>query len=71
MILTVIFRDDAPVIHVGGSPAYRSIRIELTPEQETKIRAAPPGPWGKSSSEDIDKCFIEPAPAPQTDRGEG
>lgn len=34
MILTVIIRDDAPFSCVGDCPSYRTVRIELTEQQE-------------------------------------
>jgi|HubBroStandDraft_4_1064222.scaffolds.fasta_scaffold382929_5 hypothetical protein len=36
-ILTVIIRDDAPMIHCGDSPSYRTLRIALTEEQINEI----------------------------------
>ena len=61
MILTVILRNDSPMIHCGDSPSYRSVQIELTPEQCEMIKPR----WTGSSSgadeyEGISKAFIEP-----------
>ena len=35
--LTVIFRDDSPMIHCGDSPSYRTVQIELTSEQKKAL----------------------------------
>ena len=53
-ILTVIIRNDAPLIHCGDSPTYRSIRIILTDEQRQKMV------FDKQQYEAISQCFIEP-----------
>lgn len=63
--LTVIFRDDGP-IYVGGSPAYRSVSIQLTQEQREQLSlrgwqscfGAGRGP--ERYNESIDRAFIEP-----------
>lgn len=58
--LTVIIRNDAPMIHCGDSPSYRSVQIALTEEQMQKLRlnyAHSSG--GNDFHEDISKCFIE------------
>ena len=36
-VLTVIIRDDSPVIHCNDVPSYRTVRIELTTEQIDRI----------------------------------
>ena len=51
-ILTVIIRDDSPIIHCGDSPAYRSIKIELTPEQQEQVNRM-------GELEYVSKCFVE------------
>ncbi len=61
-ILTVVIRDDSPMIHCGDSPAYRSVQIELTDEQLARIGLR----WTYSSGsndyyEEISRCFIEPS----------
>ncbi len=33
MKLTVILRNDSPMIHCGDSPSYRSVQVDLTPDQ--------------------------------------
>lgn len=35
--LTVVIRDDAPMIHCGDSPSYRTVRLELTEEQRAAL----------------------------------
>jgi len=35
--LTVIIRDDSPMVNCGDSPAYRSVQIELTEEQVKRL----------------------------------
>jgi len=61
MKLTVIFRDDGPMIHCGDSPAYRSVQINLTPEQCAAITPRKTGSnGGRDEYEEISKAFIEP-----------
>jgi len=47
MVLTVILRDDSPMIHCGDSPAYRSVRVDLTPEQVAAIAPRKTGSTGR------------------------
>lgn len=35
--LTVIFRDDGPMICCGDSPSYRTVRVRLTEEQREAL----------------------------------
>ena len=59
--LTVIFRDDGPMIHCGDSPIYRSVQVELTPEQQERLKPRPSYMAGTTQYyEAISKCFIEP-----------
>lgn len=51
-ILTVIIRNDAPMIYCGDSPSYRSIKIKLTAEQHEQFKHI-------DKLEQISKCFIE------------
>lgn len=37
MKLTVIIRDDSPLIFCGDSPSYRTVVIELTADQKKAI----------------------------------
>ena len=60
-VLTVIIRDDAPMIHCGDSPTYRSVSIQLTNEQIAMIALRNTHHCnGKDHFEEISKCFIEP-----------
>jgi hypothetical protein len=67
--ITVIFRDDSPVIHYGDSPSYRTQVINLTPEQRDLITPKCTGTsFGNNIFESISKCIIEPTnPAPTED----
>lgn len=59
--LTVIIRDDSPMCYAHDSPAYRSVTIELTPEQIKKLALKEVWRSGLSSQhEKISQCFIEP-----------
>ncbi len=59
--LTVILRDDGPMIHCGDSPSYRSVQVELTPEQWEQIKPRISYTTaGTNYFEEISKCFIEP-----------
>lgn len=58
--LTVIIRDDAPMIHCGDSPSYRSVRIELTEEQRRQAAmSATSSSGGTWHFEQISKCFLD------------
>lgn len=59
-LLTVIIRNDGPMIHCGDSPSYRSVQIELTDEQVRKLELRCTGSTaGSPEYEEISKCFIE------------
>lgn len=59
--LTVIIRDDSPMIFCGDSPTYRSVQIELTEDQVNSITLKYTSSSGKDDFyEEISKCFIEP-----------
>ena len=61
MVLTVILRDDSPMTHCGDSPAYRSVRVDLTPEQVAAIAPRKTGSTGRQEEyESISRAFIEP-----------
>ena len=61
MKLTVILRNDSPMIHCGDSPSYRSVQIDLTPEQCESIKPRWTGSSGGTDEyEEISKAFIEP-----------
>ena len=60
-ILTVIFRDDSPMIFCNDSPTYRSIQIELTQEQTELLNPKCVGIHnGNKIYEAISKVFVEP-----------
>ena len=60
MRLTVLLRNDAPMIFAGDSPSYRTVTIELTEEQAQKITLKY---CGKSPNgdihEEISRCILE------------
>jgi len=59
-LLTVIIRDDGPMIFVGGSPSYRRVTLRLTREQQKKLRLYYVGhSGGNEYYETVDRCFIE------------
>lgn len=61
--LTVVIRDDSPVIHCGDCPTYRSVRLRLTAEQLALLHLRWVGISGGSDYfESISKVFIEPIP---------
>lgn len=37
--LTVIFRNDAPMVHCGDCPQYRTVQVLLTPEQRSQLKS--------------------------------
>lgn len=51
--LTVVIRDDIPMIQCGDSPSYRSVQIDLTLEQMRLLRL--------HDAEQISRCFLEVA----------
>ena len=60
MKLTVIIRNDGPLIFCDDTPSYRSVSIELTPEQMEKIKLLKVGiDRGKDVYESYSKCFLE------------
>ena len=65
MVLTVIFRDDSPVMFSGDCPAYRSVCVALTPEQTELLKVKEVGvDRGNKLYESISNCFIEPDSLP-------
>ena len=59
--LTVIIRDDSPMINCNDSPSFRSVQVELTPEQRAKMALHQTFGQGKNLFfEEISKTFIEP-----------
>ena len=58
--LTVIFRDDGPMVCAGDSPAFRSVKIKLTEEQRDALRLRGTYTSGNTEYyESISRCFIE------------
>lgn len=62
-VLTVILRNDAPIVHCNDGPSFRSIRIKLTRKQREQLLLE----WGGSSGgadmyETVSNCFIEREP---------
>jgi len=61
-ILTVVIRDDSPMIHCQDSPVYRTVRISLTDDQRESMALRCTGVTGTTPIyETISKCFIETA----------
>lgn len=59
-ILTVVIRNDAPMVCCGDSPSYRSVRIKLTPEQLQSLRLEQThGSEPNGFHEVVSRCFIE------------
>lgn len=59
--LTVVIRDDSPMVFCGDSPTYRSITIELTESQVQQLVLHRTGKSGTQEyHEAISRCFIEP-----------
>ena len=58
--LTVIIRDDSPMIHCGDVPSYRRVTIGLTNEQQEELRLfATSTAMMKDIFETYSKCFLE------------
>ena len=63
--VTVVIRDDGPLIHCGDSPSYRTVRIELTPEQVHALELKHTHSHnGKDFFEEISRIILEPPCAP-------
>jgi hypothetical protein len=59
-ILTVIMRNDSPVIHCNDCPTFRSVTIALTPEQEALLMPRVTGSHaGVVETESVSRCFVE------------
>lgn len=58
--LTVIIRNDGPLIFCGDSPKYRSVSIELTLSQRLGLSLECVGiDCGRAVVESISTCFLE------------
>jgi hypothetical protein len=51
--LTVVIRDDSPMIHCGDSPSYRTVSITLGDEQRQRMAF-------RNGNEEISRAIIEP-----------
>ena len=59
--LTVITRDDSPMISCGDSPSYRTVKIQLTPEQRKELELKHTcSVNGDDYYENISCCILEP-----------
>jgi len=64
-ILTIVIRDDSPMIFCDDSPTYRSVRIPLTDEQMETLALRWVGRSGVTDyHETISKVFLEPEETP-------
>ncbi len=60
MIITFILRDDGPFCCMQEPPRYRSVHIELTPEQCEKLRLRETHTIaGKQFYETVSLCFVD------------
>lgn len=58
--LTVIIRDDSPLINCSDMPSYRRVTITLTGEQIKKMMLEPTCQQGERVfHESVSKCFLE------------
>lgn len=67
-ILTVVIRDDGPMVVSGDTPTYRSARVMLTDEQVRMLELR----WSGHGDlyEEISRCFIEPRGERRYDKNE-
>lgn len=60
MKITVLIRNDGPLIFCGDAPSYRSVCIDLTDEQVEMLKLKCVGVnCGKDIFESYSRCFIE------------
>ena len=60
MKLTVIMRDEMPMIIFNDAPRYRSVQIDLTDEQIEKLKPKNVGSQnGEEIYESYSRCFLE------------
>jgi hypothetical protein len=58
--LTVIIRDDSPIIFAGDSPYFRRVTIQLTDEQKEALKLRKVGIVGKEDIfESVSRSFLE------------
>lgn len=57
--MTVIIRDDSPLVFAGSSPRYRSVRVKLTADQRKALMLG--GSWncGNVLWEEVSQVIIE------------
>ena len=66
--LTIVMRDDGPMINCGDTPTYRSVQITLTEEQLKMLALRPTYASGTTwYHEEISRCFIEPELTPNAE----
>jgi len=59
--LTIIIRDNAPLIFANSTPTYRTVRVRLTEDQQNKIRLKHTGTLGGDEVwEEVSQCILEP-----------
>lgn len=69
MKLTVIFRNDGPLIFCNDTPSYRTVQIELYDPQVRMLEPRHIGiNCGKDVYESISRCYFEPENASQEDK---
>lgn len=58
--LTVLIRDDAPMIHCGDSPSYRTVQVPLEQWQIDRLELKKTGSCGTTAIyEAVSRCIIE------------
>ena len=55
--LTVVIRDDSPMVHAGDSPSYRTVRVTLTGEQVEALAL-------RHGMEAYSRAIVEPVQPP-------
>ena len=63
MKLTVVMRDDSPMIHCGDCPSYRTVVLDLTPLQQVALTPRKTGSsGGVDMYESVSRCILEGVP---------
>ena len=58
--LTVIIRNDGPMLFCGDAPTYRRVTFDLTDKQKEQIKLDQVGvSCGDEIWEKVSKCFLE------------
>ena len=58
--LTVVIRDDAPMVFCGDCPSYRTVVVNLTEEQSEKLKLLRTGKSGNTEyHEHISTAILE------------